>query len=471
MSPLEQVLGQRTYGFQDSGEDYLMPFTATRVLVGTAWLALSMLGALHGQHPPHHDSTRVPPPDTAHALITPLGISMDRLGSGTAWIPDAVAVPSRQFMRGRWEVMLHSFVFAQYDTQSGPRGDDQFGSLNWAMVMLTRNLSGGRFQARTMLSLDPATVTNRGYPLLVQSGETYQGQPLVDRQHPHDFWMELGVMYERAISSSLGVSVYVAPSGEPALGPVAFMHRPSAMDDLAAPLSHHWLDATHISFGVLTAGVFGAHWKLEGSWFNGREPDESRWGFDPIRLDSYSARFTVNPTDQLSFAAGYGFLQSPEALDPAESMRRVTVSALYSRKRGNHGQLAAALIWGGNIHDGELTGATVLEGEVILDRSNTMFGRAERVRKSAEDLVLPTGPGGVAPDSHFDVSALSLGFIRELGRTFGATIGLGVRGTINFVPASLSRFYGSTTPLGGFVFLRLRPYHRASAIDGMDMDR
>src|SRR5687767_10375115 len=206
--------------------------------------------------------------------------------------------------------------------------------------------------------------------------------------------MELGMMYERAVSPSLGVSLYAAPSGEPALGPVAFMHRPSAMDDLAAPLSHHWLDATHISFGVLTAGVFGARWKLEGSWFNGREPDEERWGFDRIRLDSYSARFTVNPTDNFSFAAGYGFLKSPEALNPTESMRRVTVSALYSRKRGNHGQIAAALIWGGNVHDGSLTGATVLESEVILDRSNTAFGRAERVRKSAEDLVLPTGSGG-----------------------------------------------------------------------------
>ena len=239
---------------------------------------------------------------------------MDRMGSGTTWIPDAVSLPARHMMAGRWNVMLHGFAFAQYDKQGGPRGDDQLGSLNWAMLMVSRDVAGGRFQARTMLSLDAATVTPRGYPLLLQTGESYQGQPLHDRQHPHDFFMELGVLYERPLTSSLGISLYAAPSGEPALGPVAFMHRPSAMDNLVAPLSHHWQDATHICFGVLTAGLFGHRWKLEGSVFNGREPDAKRWNFDRLRLDSYSGRFTVNPSDHLSIAVGYGYLKSPEEL-------------------------------------------------------------------------------------------------------------------------------------------------------------
>ncbi|HUC41587.1 MAG TPA: hypothetical protein VMR92_12170, partial [Gemmatimonadales bacterium] len=259
---------------------------------------LALLAVL--QHPEH-----MPMPMN---MTDPLGISMERMGSGTSWIPDAVPRPARHVMAGSWLVMLHGFAFVQYDKQGGPRGDDQFGSLNWAMLMASRDLLGGRFQARTMLSLDPATVTNRGYPLLLQSGETYQGQPLVDRQHPHDFWMELAVMYERALSRNIGVSAYVAPSGEPALGPVAFMHRPSAMDNPIAPLGHHWQDATHISFGVLTAGVFGHHWKLEGSVFNGREPDEERWGFDRIRLDSYSGRFSVHLDSNWTASVGYGHL-------------------------------------------------------------------------------------------------------------------------------------------------------------------
>jgi hypothetical protein len=137
----------------------------------------------------------------------PLGVSMDRMGSGTTWIPDAVKLPSYHAMAGSWDLMLHGFVFGQYNKQGGPRGDEQFGSLNRGVFMASREPSGGRFQVRTMLSLDPATVTPKGYPLLLQSGETYQGQPLVDRQHPHDFWMELGAMYGRALPTSSRVLV------------------------------------------------------------------------------------------------------------------------------------------------------------------------------------------------------------------------------------------------------------------------
>ena len=34
-----------------------------------------------------------------------------------------------------------------------------------------------------------------------------------------------------------------------------FMHRPSAADDPFAPLGHHWQDATHEAFGVVTTGL------------------------------------------------------------------------------------------------------------------------------------------------------------------------------------------------------------------------
>ncbi len=284
---------------------------------------------MHGMQMPSMpaDSTRMQMPGMKQHLaddmmIGPVGVSMDRMGSGTTWIPDAVTLPSRRRMFGNWMVMAHGFVFAQYDKQSGERGDDQFGSLNWGMLMATRDFAGGRFQARTMLSLDPFTVTRRGYPLLLQTGESYKGQPLHDRQHPHDFWMELGALYQREINKGLAWSIYAAPSGEPALGPVAFMHRPSAMDNPTAPLTHHWQDATHVSFGVLTGGIYSRRWQLEGSVFNGREPDDNRWNFDPIKLDSYSGRFTVNPTNHWSLAGGYGYLKSPEALSPNESIRR-----------------------------------------------------------------------------------------------------------------------------------------------------
>jgi len=404
----------------------------------------------------------------------PLGVSMERMGSGTTWIPDAVPLPSRHFMTGQWDMMLHGFVFGEYDRQGGTRGQSQGGSLNWGMFMASHELAGGRFQARTMLSLDPWTVTPHGYPLLLQTGESFHGVPLHDRQHPHDFWMELGTLYEKAVSKHLGIEAYVAPSGEPALGPVAFMHRPSAMDNPFAPLGHHWQDATHIAFGVVTAGLFTHDWKLEGSAFNGREPDENRWDFEPIKLDSYSGRILYNPSAHWALSAGYGFLKSPEALVPMESMHRVTASAIYGSTIVADGQLAATVVWGANkpSTQPDLSHAVLLEAEAILDKSNTVLGRAEYAQKSADDLVLDAPQFGFAPDRRFDVSSFSVGYIREVVRMRGATFGLGAMGTLNVVPSALEGAYGSRAPLGGIVFVRLRPVRAAakSAMGGMHMD-
>jgi hypothetical protein len=387
-------------------------------------------------------------------------------------------------MLGDWMIMAHGFAFVQYDKQGGERGNDQFGSLNWLMLMATHDARGGRFQARTMLSLDPLTVTNRGYPLLLQSGETFNGEPLHDRQHPHDFWMELGALYERSITKSLAWSFYAAPSGEPALGPVAFMHRPSAMDNPAAPISHHWQDASHVTFGVLTTGIYTHTWQVEGSVFNGREPNQNRWGFDPIRLDSYSGRATLNPNQHWSFEAGYGYLKSPEALNPAESMHRITASIQHGARLGNNGQVATTLVWGANKHSSvpSLSHSVLLESEAIVDGRNTLFGRSELVQKSAEEIVVAdpilTRSGRVLPglpgNQRFNLRTFQLGYIREAGRTHWATIGLGLGATLNFVTTPLEPYYGSKTPAGMFVFLRLRPFHIArkamTDMRGMDMN-
>jgi hypothetical protein len=457
--------------------------TVARVATAAALLTASHLEAQH-QHPPPprpdsaradtarrpaqmrgtpmartdtaHDAHAMHTMHASHEMSGPLGISMDRMGSGTTWIPDEVTLPSRHITVGDWRLMLHGFLFGQYNRQSGPRGDDQVGSLNWAMLMADHSLTGGRIQLRTMLSLDPATVGRCGYPLLLQSGETCHGAPLVDRQHPHDFWMEVGALYERELSSRVGLSLYAAPAGEPALSPVAFMHRPSAMDDPTAPLGHHWIDATHISFGVVTAGLFTRRLKLEGSVFNGREPDEQRWNIDPIRLDSYSGRLTFNPSASWSFTAGYGFLNEPERDHPGD-VRRFTASALYGKGLGADGQWSTALIYGRNAHVGErASSAALAEAEAILDRHNTVFLRAELVQKNGEELSL----SGVDPERLFNVGMLGLGYIREIARPYGgATLGLGVRGNVGFVPSALEAAYGSRNPVGVMVFVRLRSRH------------
>jgi hypothetical protein len=393
-------------------------------------------------------------PGATAGMAGALGISMERMGSGTTWIPDAVSLPARHFMGRKWTAMLHGFVFGQYDYQDGPRGDEQFGSLNWGMLMATREVGGGWLQFRTMLSLDPATVTGRGYPLLLQTGESYRGEALRDRQHPHDFLMEVAALYERPVAADLALSLYVAPSGEPALGPVAFMHRPSAMDDPVAPIGHHWQDATHITYGVITAGLFSRRWKVEGSIFTGREPDDRRWNFDPITLDSYSARTTFNPDSQWTFTAGYGSMNDPEALHSGD-MQRLVVSAMHGRRIGDAGQVATSLVYGTNAVSGHgRSHAVLVESEAVLDRRNTLFGRVEVVQKSAEELVID--PATADADDLFSVGHLSLGYIREVVALRGATLGIGGRGTINLVPTALESTYDSRTPLGALIFLRVR---------------
>jgi putative copper export protein len=389
----------------------------------------------------------------------PLGVSMDRMGSGTSWIPSAAPLASHTAMHGAWDLMFQGIAFAQFDKQSGPRGGEQLGSTNWGMMMATHAVGDGQLQLRTMLSLDALGVTGFGYPVLLQTGEEYQGQPLHDRQHPHDLFMEVGALYQRRIASGVALSLYAAPAGEPALGPVAFIMRPSAMDNPSAPIGHHWQDATHVTFGVLTAGLFTKQWKLEGSWFNGREPDDQRWNFDPIHLDSWSGRLTFTPGEHWSASTSYGFLKSPEALTPETSLHRITASLMYGERIGPDGQLATTLLWGANGYSDHpaLSYSGLVESDVVLDRSNTVFGRIEVVQKNADELVVDVPAFNLAPAQTFNVGAISLGYIREIIPMKAATLGAGAMGTVNLVPQSLQGAYGSRTPLGVFVFLRLRP--------------
>ena len=427
-------------------------------------IAVSESGTLRAQQPrepvPMEMRTEMRMSDsTPDMMMTgPLGITTDRQGSGTSWVPETVLMPFRHALWGRWDVMSHWNVFGQLDTQSGPRGDTQLGSVNWSMVMASRPLWGGRLQLRAMNSVEAATVGRCGYPLIGQSGETCRGAPNHDRQHPHDFFMELASLYEHALSRSLAWSVYLAPSGEPASGPVAFMHRPSAMNDPMANVSHHWQDATHITFGVATAAVYSRHWKLEGSAFNAREPDESRWNFDlkDARFSSFAGRFTVNPSNRWSVSSSYAYLDGPERDAPDESMRRATASVLHSRTLGAHGTLASALVWGANRHDDERRWEPSLlaEANVGLDARNTVFGRVEHVRKSDADLDLDDA---VATGGDHAVTGISLGYVREVGTAGVLGFGLGARGTVTLMPESVRAAYGSRTPTGLVMFLRVRP--------------
>src|SRR6185437_12060761 len=323
--------------------------------------------------------------DSTARMAGVLGIPMSRDGSGTSWLPDASPMLANHFAAGTWDFMFHYRAFVYYDRQNDAdqarRGDDQFGSVNWAMLMAGRDLGRGRLELRGMMSAEPWTVGAEGYPLLLQSGESYHGQLLHDRQHPHDLFMELAAIYAHPLGDKLAIQAYVAPVGEPATGPVAFPHRPSASGDLFAPLGHHWQDATHISYGVITAALFSRSWKLETSIFNGREPDQDRTNFDykGRRLDSYSARLTTNPTGTWSLSASYAYLKSPEVLDPSVSVKRITASALNTRPIWAKGEWASALIYGGNKAEDtdRWSNSALAESNLAFDAWNSVFARVE----------------------------------------------------------------------------------------------
>ena len=366
--------------------------------------------------------------------------------SGTAWQPASTPMSGAMWGVGGWSGMTEAAATLAYDHQSGPRGDDQVFSESMAMVMAQHGAGPGTLTLKAMGSLDPA-MGPRGYPLLLQTGETADGvSPLTDRQHPHNLLMELGAVYSLPLTEGTSAFLYLAYPGEPALGPATFMHRASGRDDPAAPITHHWLDSTHITFGVATAGLVHGPVKIEASWFNGREPDQHRWGFQPLQFDSWSARITLNPTRDLSLQVSRGHLASPEQLDPGVSQDRLTVSATWNRKllRGNW---QTTLAWGRNAdHPGHRLDGFLLES-ALQWRALTVFTRAERVTK--DDLV----PGNPVPRG---VAATSLGAVWDRPIARHAFFGLGVVATRNAVPANLAAAYGSADPAGVMPFIRLK---------------
>jgi hypothetical protein len=274
--------------------------------------------------------------------------------------------------------------------------------------------------------------------------------------------MELAAVFEHALTSKVGYSLYAAPVGEPASGPVAFPHRPSAMHDPLAPLGHHWQDATHISFGVLTAGLFTNSVRLEGSIFNGREPDEIRTNFDyrGRSLDSYAGRLTWNPSTHWSLSGSYAYLDSPETLEPDESVQRLSASVLGAHSLGSGAELWSAFVFGANKHEDsdEFEPSYLAEASLQIAGAHNLFGRAEWVRKGAGDLVLGAGN----PDGEFGITSLVAGYMYEVGQSSKVRLGIGGRAAVTFVPDELERFYGSWAPTGFAVYVRLAP-HRMSA--------
>lgn len=380
------------------------------------------------------------------------------LSSGTSMNPPGWPMPMVMYPFSSWNTMFMGQAFIVETQQSGPRGGDKFYSENWFMANAEHRVGEkGAFQADLMVSLEPATIGDRRYPLLFQTGETAWGKPIVDGQHPHNLIMGLGLEYARSVSENTTLQLYFAPVGDPALGPAAYPHRASAMELPQATLSHHLQDSTHISDDVITAGIAYRQFKIEASGFRGAEPGENRWIIQQGAIDSWSARLWYFPTKHWAAQVSAGRLTKPEALESGDQIR-TTASVEYSTPMPG-GSWSSSLIWG-RVHNtgtGHNLNSYLVESELPIRRRNFITGRIELVDK---DELFSDAPDIEARldqtyGSTFRVGAYTIGYTRDIDLFPGLETGIGFNIETYSLPTAIKPYYGDH-PVGGNVFLRIR---------------
>jgi len=379
--------------------------------------------------------------------------------SGTSAEPDSTPVPMLMTMKGAWMLMFHANAFITDEQESSPRGRARFFSTNWFMPMAQHGLGPGVITIRTMLSLEPATITGRQYPLLFQQGETAFGLPIADAQHPHNLFMELAALYDLKLGSTTLLSFYAAPVGDPAIGPTAYPHRASALEDPVGSLGHHQEDSTHISDDVVTAGLTYRVVRIEASGFHGREPNENRWNIHQGGIDSWSTRVTLQPGKNWSGQYSYARIASPEALSPQENQDRMTASVMYNRPL-QQGNWASTIVWGHtrSIPDNAVFNSYLLESTLRFRVKNYVWTRLENAERSNE-LILGEAPlpPGFQEQPVGMVQAYTFGYDRDFDLVPHLASAIGAQVTTYGVPDRLKPTYGGH-PAGVALFVRLRPF-------------
>ena len=381
--------------------------------------------------------------------------------SGTSSEPDSTPIPMLMTVKRDWMLMFHANAFLNETQQTSPRGGDKFFSTNWFMPMAERRLGPGQLTLRGMFSLEPATVTGERYPLLFEQGETAYGKPIVDGQHPHDLFMELAALYDLKLGEHSLLTLYIAPEGDPAIGPTAYPHRASASEDPLGTLGHHQQDSTHIANDVVTVGFTHGIARIEVGGFHGREPDEHRWNIDQGTIDSWATRVTVQPGQDWSEQYSYARIRSPEALFPAENQERMTASILYNKPTA-HGNWANTVLWGrtralGDANTSTKENSYLLESTLRFKAHNFVWTRMENAGRSNELL---NGENPLPADfverplTH--VQAYTFGYDRDVSLIAHVGSAIGAQVTAYGVGKPLQPVYGAD-PVGVTVFLRLRP--------------
>jgi hypothetical protein len=379
--------------------------------------------------------------------MNPAGMYLMNLSSGTSQNPASWTMPMLMTQSGNWNLMFMGIAFVSDIQQSGPRGGDKLYSTNWFMAAAQHRVGArGAFQAVLMLSLEPATITDRRYPLLFQTGETAYGHPLVDAQHPHNFIMALGFHYTYQLGEHTTLDAYAAPVGDPALGPIAFPHRASAMEFPEAPISHHWQDSTHIADDVVTLGVSHKKLKLEASGFHGAEPWENRWIIQAGPIDSWSSRLWFFPAADWAMQVSAGRIAHPEGLEPGDQVR-TTASVHYTRPMPGGGW-SSSLIWGRN-HDTAThrdLNSYLAESVLPITSTNYLSARFELVDK--DELFNPYA-------GTFRIGAYTIGYTHDVNWLRHIATGIGANFTAYSLPGAIKPYYGNH-PVGGNIFVRFR---------------
>ena len=379
--------------------------------------------------------------------------------SGTSAEPSSTPTPMLMTRKGAWMLMFHANVFVLDQQQSSPRGGDKFFSTNWFMPMAQRTLGPGVFTARVMLSLEPATIADERYPLLFQQGETAYGVPIADGQHPHNLFMEIAALYDLKLGERALLSFYVAPVGDPAIGPTAYPHRASALEDPVAALGHHQEDSTHVAADVITVGLTYRITRVEASGFHGREPGENRWAIEQGGIDSWSTRLTIEPGKNWSGQYSYARIASPEALFPAENQERMTASVMYNRPF-HAGNWTSTVLWGHtrSLADRSIFDSYLLESGVRFATRNHVWTRIENAERSNELIVGENPlPASFAEQPIGRVQAYTFGYARDIDVLSHLASAIGTQFTTYGVANTLQPIYGPH-PFGVAIFLRFRPF-------------
>jgi hypothetical protein len=443
------------------------PTLIASAILLTQSVFVQQAGAQQPDHPAHegHEAPQQQPadPHAGHDMSEEDGVArvftaqiqgglgfypITRDGSGTSWVPQEAAHSGLHFRPNGWLIMTHATVDGVYSRQDGPRGDEKAFVGGMLMASAQRQSDNGdKVRFRAMMGPDPF-MGKSGYPLLLAAGETADGvEPLIDRQHPHDLFMELSATYSHQFGND-GVFAYAGLPGEPAFGPPAFMHRPAASASPEAPITHHWMDSTHITFGVITAGWTNYYFKVEASRFRGREPDEDRYDIETGELDSTAVRVSWNPTDTLALQVSWADVASPEQLEPDVDVTKWSASALYTTALFNDADLSftGAFARKDNSEGVELD-AWLAEASWKPNTAWTIFSRAEAIETDELGLI-HHGPIE-------DVAKISLGAVRDFRVAQNVTLGIGALVSQNWVSDALSPLYDGD-PAGAMAFVRLK---------------